>query len=135
MQSPSPHWPRCSQAHVGALICTPCRAPSSRRVLAVLYPPCFCLSQGECRGPRLPKAMGHSHLHSELACLTDWLLPNVVLQRFYRDQTVVCGEPSPGRPSSNSDSRKLEASLPFLEFCLIFLLNTFQSGEKSGTNF
>ena len=47
----------------------------------------------------------------------------------YRYGTVVCGEVCPGRPSSYSVSRDLDASLPLLQFCPISLLSTFKSGK------
>ena len=41
-----PHWPRCSWGlGAGALLCTNCRAPSGRRVLAVLCAPEVRLSR------------------------------------------------------------------------------------------
>ena len=49
---------------------------------------------------------------------------------FYRDWPTVCGVLSPRRSSSISDSRRLEASLLLLQFCLISLLSVFSARKN-----
>lgn len=57
------------------------------------------------------------------------------LPALYQYQTTVCNELSSGHPSSYSDSGHLEASLPLLQFCPIFLLSTFLSGKTQAQIF
>ena len=142
-------------AGAGALICTACGAPSSRMLVAFLYPPCFSLSQEEPRiagfiplgalspgpcaagptlpGPaspeenrvqpshlgRLPYLTGFSQMRGRAAALQPF--PDMPL-RF------VVSFP-PGCPSSYSDPRNLEASLPLPRIGLISWLSAFPSGK------
>ena len=151
----SPHGPRCSMGGVSALICTASGASSSRRLLSVLCPPHFCLSWGEwrilnfvclgalgsrtlCHWNPLPRGCG-SQREQELRHLRQepptW--PTAFSQMPWGlqrssplpRQPAVSGELSLGHPSYCSDSRNLEASLPLLWFCPIFLLSTFHYGK------
>ena len=80
---------------------------------------------------RLLKATGRSPLGPEPPPdqLASPEAPQVGTPALYGDQSL-CGALPPGHTSSISNSGKLEAPLPLLQFCLIFLLSTFQS-EKN----
>ena len=130
-------------AGAGALICTAWGAPSGRRALAVLCPPHCYLFLGERRILALstwapwdlrPCAAGTVLLPNRQAAPK---CPRAAgLQPFTEIPPRFVVSFSPGRPSSNSDSGNLEASLPApLQFCPISLLSTFPSEKKSGADF
>ena len=120
MQSSSPHWPRCSQAGAGVVICTAWGRPA-RRVLAVLCPPrlrvswvetqdrglCLLstLGSGACvagiafRGATAPDSSRAQTPPSRSACLTNRLLPDaspVAYMLLPFEIGPVCGVLSPG---------------------------------------
>ena len=75
----------------------------------------------------------------ELACVTNVLSPNApeccCAPALYQYWTQICGELSPGYPSSYSDSGNLDASLPLLQFWPISLLSTYLSGKTQAQIF
>ena len=125
-------------------------APSSRRVLAVLSPPCLHLSRGEHRIPAVstwsPGTWGPVLLGTVLPATVSPAgnraqpppprggPPNPVVSlkcprglwcsALYGCQTTVCSA-FPPDALLLCDSQNLEASLPFLRFCPISLLSTF----------
>ena len=92
----------------------------------------YALLELRSHGPHLPKAAIYRPHCPEP--LPPWLLPNALqaaLQLFTGTYPQVLVRFPPWCTSSLSDSGKLEASLPLLQFCPISLLSTSLPREES----